>query len=266
MINDSYAGIATHYLHSSSLPDLEARLGELKFEDSTEPTRRLEIVNATIEEFVQTLPHDSPIQLAGDIRAAIDRCFKFNSIQEILDALKAEKTEWADKTLKTLDGRSPTSLHVTLRQMRLGKNWDLAETFQREHHIASKFMEHPDFTEGVSAKLIEKPARDPKWSPATLNEVSKDDVEAFFKVEGTDRLQLLNEKGKFKDYPHAIYGLPRESEVVHELQQGNQTKEQVLKYWLKERKGKVGVKEVVEEMLERRTTADASTGILKLKG
>jgi 3-hydroxyisobutyryl-CoA hydrolase len=42
--------------------------------------------------------------------------------------------------------------------MRLGKSWSISETFQREYQMAAKFMRHPDFTEGVSALLIQKPA------------------------------------------------------------------------------------------------------------
>lgn len=67
-----YAGIATHYIHSSSLPDLEARLSELTFDDDAAPREKWSIINSTIEEFVTGLP-DEPIQLGGKVREAIDR-------------------------------------------------------------------------------------------------------------------------------------------------------------------------------------------------
>jgi 3-hydroxyisobutyryl-CoA hydrolase len=56
-----YAGIATHYIHSSSLPDLEARLAELEFKDYDSLKKRYETINSTIEEFCTGLPHDQPI-------------------------------------------------------------------------------------------------------------------------------------------------------------------------------------------------------------
>jgi hypothetical protein len=40
------------------------------------------------------------------------RCFRFDTIREIFDALEKEGGEWANKTLKTLRRMSPTSLQV----------------------------------------------------------------------------------------------------------------------------------------------------------
>jgi 3-hydroxyisobutyryl-CoA hydrolase len=68
-----YAGIATHYVHSSSLPDLEARLSELVFDDRETLKERCKMVNGTIEEFVTGLPDDEPMELSGETREAIDR-------------------------------------------------------------------------------------------------------------------------------------------------------------------------------------------------
>src|SRR2546421_8327682 len=153
----SYSGIATHYIHSSSLPDLEARLGELVPKDYETYQEHLQLIDATIEEFVTGLPHDQPILLAGETREAIDRCFSQRSVPEIISALEKENTDWATKTIETLRQRSPTAVYVTLRQMMLGREWSIQETFQREYHIAAAFMAHPDFTEGVTAQLIRKP-------------------------------------------------------------------------------------------------------------
>jgi 3-hydroxyisobutyryl-CoA hydrolase len=68
-----YAGIATHYIHSSSLPDLEARLSELIFKDYASLQERFQIIDHTIEEFVTGLPEDEPLALVGETREAIDR-------------------------------------------------------------------------------------------------------------------------------------------------------------------------------------------------
>ncbi|KAL7265886.1 3-hydroxyisobutyryl-CoA hydrolase [Rhizina undulata] len=68
-----YAGIATHYIHSSSLADLEQRLSELTFSDHSSLQERWEIVDSTIEEFVTGLPENEPFVLSGATREAIDR-------------------------------------------------------------------------------------------------------------------------------------------------------------------------------------------------
>lgn len=65
---------------------------------------------------------------------------------------------------------------------------NIAQTFQNEHNIASKFMEHPDFVEGVSAHLIRKPAQTPEWSKTTFDQVSETELDFSFADEL--RLQL----------------------------------------------------------------------------
>ena len=254
--NVFYSGVATHYIHSTSLPALEHRLGELRFKDYDTLDERLSIIDATIEEFCTGLPHDEPILLGGALRDAIDRCFTKDNVPAIIAALKAEEgatKEWAEKTLATLSQRSPTSVHVTLRQMRLGRHWTIAETFQREHQLASKFMRHPDFTEGVYALLIRKDGK-PQWQPPSLESIKPEDniADPFFEVEGEQRLRLLNDID-YSKYPHARYSIPEERQVEQFVRQGGVSQRGVVDHFVKERRGKQGVKEVVQEIVRRKT-------------
>lgn len=270
-VNVFYAGIATHYLHSSSLPDLEARLAELQFKDYDRLSTRLKIINSTIEEFATGLPHDQPISapVAGNIRKAIDFVFQpANDINAILHELQGlaetspgsrgypEVPEWAAKTKKTILQRSPTSVKVTLEQLKRGKAWSIAETFRREHSIAARFMEHPDFVEGVTALLVDKPKRTPNWSPDSLDKVSQEDVESFF-THKTDFELLPKEAGStggnWMEYPHA-FGLPREIEVQEKVTDGS--RQQIVDEFVKKTEGKQGVKEKVNEILDRKTTEE----------
>ncbi|KAI9827796.1 MAG: hypothetical protein M1832_004285 [Thelocarpon impressellum] len=263
-VNSFYAGIATHYLHSSSLPDLEARLSELTFLDYATLPERCAIINSTIEEYVTGLPHDEPMTLAGGTRQAIDRCFGHSSVDAILSALEAEGTPWARKTLQTLHERSPTSVRVTLRQMRLGRQWTIGEAFQREYVLAGKFMAHPDFTEGVSARLIRKPAETPKWQPSSLEGSDDALVEEFFKVEGAERLSLLKggPDADYAEYPHASWlGLPREADVEKVVREGDKSRGDVVELFAEQRADKQGVREKVEEVLARKTRVDGPGGV-----
>ena len=258
-VNVFYSGVATHYIHSTSLPNLERRLAELRFRDYDTLSERLQLIDSTIEEFCTGLPHDEPIHLRGKLRNAIDRCFGKKSVPEIIAALQAEDGEtrrWAQETLKTLHQRSPTSVYVTLRQMQLGRSWSIAETFQREHQIAGKFMRHPDFTEGVHALLIRKDGN-PQWKPASLEDVKPEDniADPFFEVEGAERLRLLS-KEDYKEYPHQRFGIPRESDIEAVVNKGAKSMKEVVDYFEKQRKGKQGIKEVVTEVLNRKTRGE----------
>ncbi|KAG6323092.1 hypothetical protein E4U44_002901 [Claviceps purpurea] len=368
--NVFYSGIATHYLHSTSLPDLEARLAELSFRDDDEMPRKLAVINNTLEEFCTGLPYDQPIQLRGAIRKTIDRCFSKNNVADIVAALKEEATvpveeqvysaveqtgatvegetgttveeqtavaveeqtdagseqqsgvaveeqtnaaveeqtdsaveeqtgaaveetgaameeefdaasedemdvaflreqrktapkknwkaktqKWAEKTLSTLQQRSPTAVHVALRQMRLGGDWDIAETFKREHQIASKFMQHPDFTEGVTALLVHKTA--PKWKFESLDGVpaSENIAQPFFEYNEEKQLQLFTDR-TFSEYPHHTYGVPTEKEVEAVVKENSFTRGKIFRTIVASRNGRQGVAEVVNEILRRKTVVD----------
>jgi 3-hydroxyisobutyryl-CoA hydrolase len=263
-VNAFYAGIATHYIHSTSLPALESRLAELQFGDHDNMQKRCSLINSTIEEFCTGLPHDEPIMIAGAVREAIDRCFSQDSVPQILSALKAETgetQEWAQKTLKTLHQRSPTSVYVTLRQMRLGKKWSIKEAFEREHQMAAKFMQHSDFTEGVSALLIRKPApgqprEPPKWQPASLEDAKPEDniAEPFFEVEGKQKMKFLHDKDYVQYRYH--FGLPSETSVHDFVKESTKTPKGVVRHFVEEYDGKQGVKEVVEEIVARKCSVE----------
>ena len=266
----SYHGAATHYLHSSSLPDLENRLAELSVPDFATFTDRLRIINNTIAEFNTGLPHDQPLRLGGTLRQAIDRCFRPNNLESIIKALKEEslcdpadgKREplWAGKTLKTLGDRSPTSLKTTLRQMELGRSWSIGEAFQREYEIASRFMEHPDFVEGVSKKLIEKSRDKPTWRPATHEEVTSEHVDDMLRpTAGNRALSLLKDSPQldYMQYPHAWTGLPTENRVRAAVDEGRTRDDIIAQTWSRF-DGKPGVREVLEDILLRKTTTQAN--------
>ncbi|KAG9233010.1 mitochondrial 3-hydroxyisobutyryl-CoA hydrolase-like protein [Amylocarpus encephaloides] len=261
-VNVYYAGIATHYIHSTSLPALERRLAELRFKDYLSLDERLHTIDSTIEEYATGLPHDEPMLLSGKHRQTIDRVFGDNvaSIPEVIAELvnsPGDQQEWAQKTLKTLKQRSPTAVHVTFRQMKLGKKWSIKETFEREHQIATKFMKHPDFTEGVHALLIRKDGK-PKWEYEQLQDVEKaqkikgqDITDDFFLVEG-DRLLLLNDRD-YQEYPHLKYGLPSERQIEKVVRDAKFTVKEIVNHFVKETRGKQGVQQVVHDVLQRKT-------------
>ncbi|EPS42471.1 hypothetical protein H072_3552 [Dactylellina haptotyla CBS 200.50] len=254
-----WAGVATHYLHSSSLDDLQARLAELKFNDYDDLQTRLENVNSTIEEFVTGLPAGQGPALGGETREAIDRCFRYNTVDEILTALEAENTEWAQKTIKTLKERSPTSVRVSLLEMRYGAAWSINTAFMREYHLARKFMDHdnhPDFVEGVT-KQLGKPRQTPEWNPPTLDATTNDQALQYFEIEeGVKPLDLIKQPGEddYLQYPHGWIGLPTENAVKIILGSKGEKKtvEQLVKLVVKQWEGKIGVEEKLKDVISRK--------------
>lgn len=77
--------------------------------------------------------------------------------------LEASNTEFANSTKKVLASMSPLSLAVVFEQIKRGSKLSIKECFEMEFKIATGFMEHTEFFEGVRALLVEKD-RKPNWS------------------------------------------------------------------------------------------------------
>ncbi|KAA8915864.1 hypothetical protein TRICI_001989 [Trichomonascus ciferrii] len=263
-----YAGVATHYVPSNRLPDLEARLAELTHPrgvDSSSEVDLYTVINNVIEEFCEPFPQDYAFSLSGEKRKVIDTCFAHDSVEEILTALSNHPSEFAQKTKETISKRSPTSVKVALAAIRRAKQNDFTANITGEYHLAEHFMYHPDFVEGVSALLLTKPSREPKWTPAQLADVKDADVASFFsKKPGTNAgdIKFLTKK-TFKEYPHN-FGLPSEQEIKDYVLGNNSTREfkatrqEVLDHFADLYKGKLGLEYKVNEVLSRKTTPDSS--------
>ncbi|KAI0021905.1 enoyl-CoA hydratase/isomerase [Xylariomycetidae sp. FL0641] len=251
-----YLGVATHYLHSTSLPNLESRLAELRFRDNDSNPFRMGIIEMTIEEFATGLPYDEPPLFVGELRNAIDRCFSKGSVPEIIAALEQEEgstKDWAQKTLDTLHQRSPTSVYVALEQMKVGRSWSIRRTFQREHQIAARFMKHPDFNEGVTARLDTKST--PTWQPPSLEAVDpQEDLAApFFQTSPEDEKLTLLTNQDYEEYPYRSFGSPTEDDIRNVVEKAEYSQGQVLDHFVQSKNGRQGISTIVQEILDRRT-------------
>lgn len=114
-------------------------------------------------------------------RQAIAECFSAPSVPEIMARLEASRHEpdWCHGVVEELWCRSPTSLAVTLRQIREAAALDIRLTLMVDYRIACRLVTAPDFAEGVRALLVDK-TNDPKWRPPRIAEVTPGMVDACF--------------------------------------------------------------------------------------
>ncbi len=168
-----WVGYGTHFVEHTRLDALLEAL--LAADWSTGAVR--EVVDGVLASFAGEA---GPAPLRAH-QEAMDRCFAANRVEDILAALEAEGTEWAQSTRATLGRMSPTSLKVTLRQLRQCRSLPYDEVIPIEYRLSQNLAAHPDFREGVRAVLVDKDQR-PRWSPPTLAEVGEADVEACFAV------------------------------------------------------------------------------------
>jgi enoyl-CoA hydratase len=166
-----WVGYGTQHVEHTKLDALLEAL--VKADWSAEAPR--EVATRVLSSFATDA---GPAPLRG-LQEAIDRCFQADRVESILEALAAEGTEWAETTRATLARMSPTSLKVTLRQLRRCRALPYTEVAALEYRLSQHVTALPDFREGIRAVLVDKDQR-PRWDPATLAEVRDEAVEACF--------------------------------------------------------------------------------------
>jgi enoyl-CoA hydratase len=181
-----YCGFATHAVESEQIETLLGELAGVRWAGDSDA-----IARACLGRFAVGFPEGS----LPALRPVIDRCFAGDSVEAILDALAAEMAGggghagWAEKTRASLLGKSPTSLKITLRQLTIGRRYDLDQALALEYRLTQHSMAKHDFYEGVRAMLVDKDQK-PQWRPATLAEVSESMVEEYFTSIGDRELRF----------------------------------------------------------------------------
>jgi enoyl-CoA hydratase len=111
----------------------------------------------------------------------IAACFRGDSVERIIAALARHGEPAASKAAEVVRRKSPSSLRITLGALRTAASLgSLDECLDREFRMAVLRTHQHDFMEGVRAAIVDKD-RNPRWVPATLAEVSDDDLAAFFR-------------------------------------------------------------------------------------
>lgn len=160
-----WAGLATHYIPAENLADVKARI-------AADPA-----AIATILREASAVPPEPKIAAhAKDI----ERLFASDRYEDILAALTADGSDFAEATLATLATKSPQTCKVALRQLATSLTLpDFAANMVMEYRIAARVLVLPDFAEGVRAVIVDKDNA-PQWSPATPEGVTDDLLDAIF--------------------------------------------------------------------------------------
>ncbi len=160
-----YLGIATHYIPSASLEEVKARIAE-------HPDRAEGILGqASIS------PPDARI---ADNVALINKLFAPDRLEDILEGLEADGSDWSLKELAALKTKSPLSCKVSLRLLAQAYGMpSFAAEMTTEYALAVRMTNYPDFREGVRALLIDKDNA-PRWDPASPEEVTEELVDRMF--------------------------------------------------------------------------------------
>ncbi|HET7577187.1 MAG TPA: enoyl-CoA hydratase/isomerase family protein [Sphingomicrobium sp.] len=160
-----YLGLATNYIEQASLADLHERIlkspgriqGALGAASAPAPDARIE-------------------QNIGQIT----RLFASDQLEEVLSALDAEESDWANSELATIRNKSPLSCKVSLRLLADGAaRANFTDEMRAEYALAGRVVRTHDFREGVRALLIDKDNA-PQWDPPAPEEVTDEMLDVLF--------------------------------------------------------------------------------------
>ena len=162
-----FLGLADFHIELARLADLPKRLRDCRSAEDIE------------KQLLSLATPPSPGELES-AQSWIDEAFSADTVEEICERLATRGEPEGLDDLQKIRGNSPTSLKIALRALRKGREFKkLAPCLAMELTVATHLMRSHDMREGVRAAVIDKD-RKPKWSPARLEDVSDEAVEAYF--------------------------------------------------------------------------------------
>lgn len=162
-------GVATHYVESHYLNDVVRRL---ECVDVSTPT--------AIDKVLREFESDGNTRYPGaEESEVIERCFAADCVEEIVGLLREEGGEFAEETLRLMEGACPVSLKVSLESVRRGEKMSLLQCLDSEFRLSMRLARNENLREGIRAAVIERRSK-AVWKPAELEEVSREQVLAYF--------------------------------------------------------------------------------------
>ena len=158
-------GLATHLVEAARLPELQEGLKQCAGElpgDKPGAVAHLEQVLApfTCQDIAPNPDLDAWVaarfagkRSLGELMAALHQC--------------SPESTLCEDVLRRLGERSPTALAVTLQLLRANEGRPLQEIFHREALAAHFMITHPDYLEGIRARIIDKDDQ-PRWQPDSI--------------------------------------------------------------------------------------------------
>jgi enoyl-CoA hydratase/carnithine racemase len=158
-------GLATHLVDSARLPELRQGLRDCAGELPAGKPGAVAHLEQVLAPFARRDIAPNP-----DLDAWVAARFaEKKSLKEIVAGLDACSLEprLCEDVRRRLGERSPTALAVTLQLLRANEGRPLPEVFHREALAAHFMITHPDYLEGIRARIIDKDDQ-PRWQPDTI--------------------------------------------------------------------------------------------------
>lgn len=164
-------GLADVFVPSALLPTLVEALGDQPIDNAGQAL-------AAVKARAQAIP---PATLASH-RALIDDIFSRPAALKIVIELAASAAPFAQQAAADIRRRCPLMVALALEQVRRARSMSLADELRMERDMVRHCIHlrpASETVEGIRALAIDKDHQ-PRWNPERLEDVSPEDVAAFF--------------------------------------------------------------------------------------
>lgn len=165
-----YAGLVDFFISSNHFDAVIERIVKSPF-----PANPAHAVDEILEELA-IKPDTAAL---AEHQIIIDGIFSGNQVEDILNFLNHDDSEWSQTVAAHLKQKSPMSLAVTLQALRRMKGQDIEACLQQDFILVQSFLLNHDLYEGIRSVIIDKDMK-PHWQPASLAQISDDIVAKYF--------------------------------------------------------------------------------------
>ena len=169
-------GLANYCVSRNNFKSLEKRLINIK---------NMRSVHKIIDEYSEK----TNSSIFPSLNKNINSIFKYNKVEKIISLLESSNEIWAEEAFKAMNKSSPTSLKISLKQLRLSKYKSFKDNLIMDYRLSQSCMTGVDFYEGVRSVLVDKDFK-PIWSPNKVQDVSSKLVVSHFKSLGKGDLAI----------------------------------------------------------------------------
>ncbi len=187
-----FCGLGDFHLSAESRPDVLAAIQTTHWSDSAHE-HHADLSRFLAHRAVRELPESNlrrHFDLIGELMAGDD-------LEDIATRLRTLRSDdpWLTAATTAFSKGSPTSIALAFELWRRALHLSLADVFRLEYTASLGCCAHSDFVEGIRALLIEKD-RKPRFHPESLEEVSRELIEAHFqpRFEGPHPLAELDRR------------------------------------------------------------------------
>jgi enoyl-CoA hydratase len=166
-------GFATHLIGSEHVTEILALLKERAGSLAPEKTLATKEISRLLDPWMEK---DIPIKPDMDDWVRTYFAGKTSIVGMVEDLRQCSiQSRLCDGVFHRLSERSPTALAVTLELLRHNEGRPMEEVFEADLKAARFLLSHPDYIEGVRARLIAKDDQ-PRWQPDRIETVGHIDL------------------------------------------------------------------------------------------